>query len=111
MKARAMIKAALGKGRTPSTPSTPVAVEKSVPATLAPIEQADTTAIFRSGMLRTERDGCELATALDRMITRHPKIAEQVIFAGNLGEVSRKRAVAAVAIFKATGVATAPEAL
>jgi hypothetical protein len=103
MKARVMIKRALRKGGHADTP-----VQLVMPA---PVEHADTTTIFRSSLLRTERDGCELATALDLMITRHPKIAEQVIFAGNLGEVSRKRAVASVAIFRATGVATAPAAL
>lgn len=71
----------------------------------------DTVMIFRSYLLRTQGDGCELRAALDRMATRAPKVAAQVIFAASLGEISRGRAVASLRGYLDNGVAVAPMGL
>lgn len=68
----------------------------------------DSAMIFRSVLLRTERDGSELRAGLDHMASQHPRVASQVILAGSLGEVSRGRAVDALRTYLATGVAVAP---
>lgn len=71
----------------------------------------DSVMIFRSVLLRTQRDGCELVAALDRMVARAPQVARQVIFAGSLGQVSQGRAADALRTYLDTGVAVAPMGL
>lgn len=85
----------------------------SAPVTPAPVALGhdDTVMIFRSYILRTQGDGCELGAALDRMTARAPKIAAQVIFAASLGEISRGRAVTSLRSYLDTGVAVAPMGL
>ena len=87
-----------------SAPLVPVQVA-SAPVTHG---HDDTVMIFRSYLLRTQGDGCELRAALDRMAERAPKIAAQVIFAASLGEISRGRAVASLRGYLDNGVAVAP---
>lgn len=71
----------------------------------------DSVMIFRSRLLTTESDGCELRTIFDRMASRNPMIANKVVAAGSLGEVMYSRAVASLETYRDTGVAVAPLAM
>lgn len=79
-------------------------------ATPLPVAQGhgDNVMIFRSQLLRTEADGCELRAAFDRMIMGAPGIAAQVAQAGSLGEIMYSRAIQSLEIYLDTGVAQAP---
>lgn len=85
---------------------------KHAPTQGAPLSVAlghgDHVMIFRSQLLRTEGDGCELRAAFDRMIISAPRIAAQVAHAGGLGEIMYSRAIGSLETYLDTGVATAP---
>lgn len=95
--------------KLPSWISAPFA-QPTAQGTSVPTAQGhdDSVMVFRSTLLRTQVDGCELVAALDRMAQRAPKVAAQVIFAGSLGRVSQGRAADSLRTYLDTGVAVAP---
>lgn len=70
----------------------------------------DSAMIFRAH-LATLSDGSDLVAAFDRMAVAHPRVADQVIAAGGLGEVSRGRAVRSLRDYLVTRVAVSPQGL
>ncbi len=109
MKARTMIKSALKRVQ-----GTRVSTDR--PVMIAMPSHDDQAKVLRSminsgrgvyaGMMGPDR--AELLTALDRMITSAPEIAELVIIAGSGGLSAQHRAKVALAGYAAHGVALAP---
>jgi hypothetical protein len=72
------------------------------------VGHGDEAMIFRSWLLRTQGDGCELRSALDKIVRLHPEIAAKIIAAGSLGRVQREQAVGALRTYMIHKVAQAP---
>lgn len=85
----------------------PVVQTSGAPAPVALSGLGDQTELFRSMILRTQRDGSDLVVALDRMIVVAPLAATEIILAGSLGRVSQARAVTALRTYRDTRVALA----
>lgn len=81
-------------------------------ASVAPVAMGhtDSAMIFRAH-LATLSDGPSLVNAFDRMVAAHPRIADQVIAAGGLGEISQGRAVRSIREYLVKRVAVAPQGL
>lgn len=69
------------------------------------VGQGDSAMIFRAHLAMIDS---ALVDALDRMVIKAPEVANQVLAAGALGEISRGRAVRALVEYQATKVAVAP---
>lgn len=108
MKARAMINAALSvRSRVVVHPQAPAKIIEATPATMIAPDLGDQEMIFRSMILRTQRDGADLVGALATMIATHPALASELILKASLGHVSQREAVVTLREYLATGVALA----